>query len=35
MSIGGKLNDAGGIQFSPSTDQFNGKVDNVVLTVGS
>lgn len=35
VSIGGKLNDAGAIQFSPSTDQFNGKVDNVILTVGS
>jgi len=34
VSIGGKLSDAGGIQFTPSTDQFNGKVDNVVLTVG-
>jgi len=34
VSVGGKLNNFGGIQFSPSTDQFNGKVDNVVLTVG-
>jgi len=34
VAIGGKLNDAGGIQLSPSTDQFNGRIDNVVLTVG-
>lgn len=34
VAIGGKLTNAGGIQLSPSTDQFNGRVDNVVLTVG-
>jgi hypothetical protein len=34
VSIGGKLNDNGGIQLKPSTDQFNGRIDNVVLTVG-
>lgn len=34
VSVGGKLTNAGFIQRYPSTDQFNGKVDNVVLTVG-
>jgi hypothetical protein len=34
VSVGGKLTDAGAIQTSPSTDQFNGRIDNVILTVG-
>lgn len=34
VAIGGKLDNSGGIQLSPSTDQFNGRIDNVVLSVG-
>lgn len=30
-SVGGKLENTGAIEVSPSTDQFNGKVDNVVI----
>jgi hypothetical protein len=34
VSIGGKLTDTGAIAMSPSPDQFNGKIDNVVLAIG-
>jgi hypothetical protein len=34
VAIGGKLKDDGTISLSPAADQFNGKVDNVILTVG-
>lgn len=34
VSIGGKLTDTGAIAMSPSPDQFNGKIDNVILAIG-
>lgn len=34
VTVGGKLTNAGGIAFSPSPDQFNGRIDNVALTLG-
>jgi hypothetical protein len=33
VTVGGKLTNAGGIAFTPSPDQFNGRVDNVILTL--
>jgi hypothetical protein len=34
VSVGGKLTNSGAIALAPSPDQFNGSVDNVILTVG-
>ena len=34
VSVGGKLTDAGAVALSPAPDQFNGSVDNVILTLG-
>jgi hypothetical protein len=34
VTVGGKLTNAGGVAFTPSPDQFNGRVDNVILSLG-
>jgi hypothetical protein len=34
VSVGGKLTDSGAVALSPSPDQLNGSVDNVILSVG-
>jgi hypothetical protein len=34
VAIGGKLTDTGAVAISPSPDQFNGKIDNIVLAIG-
>jgi hypothetical protein len=34
VSIGGKLTDSGAVALSPSADQLNGSIDNVILSVG-
>ena len=34
VSVGGKLTDTGAVALTPSPDQFNGSIDNIILTLG-